>query len=132
MLQRANTSLNATLKSLGQGNKDAESCIQAAAEAKEQAEALRARLDKFEAVYGPDAVASSSVDLQQLNEQLQRKEDEIRKLRLELQASLEVRLLSYRLRPLTHVKGTNGAIHRDRAPFCAVGEPRQAAQEQDL
>lgn len=89
MLQRANNSLNATLKALGQGNPDVENFIQVATEAKEQAEALRTRLEKFEALYGPDAIASSSVDLQQLSEQLRCKEEELRKLRLELKASLE-------------------------------------------
>lgn len=62
-------------------------------EAEERAKAteLQQRLDRFETIYGAEAIKSASLEVQQLCEQLQRKEEELRRVQLELKASLEVR-----------------------------------------
>ena len=51
---------------------------------------LQQKLDRFEAVFGPEALSSSSPEIQRLSEQLEKKETELKRVRLELKASLEV------------------------------------------
>jgi hypothetical protein len=91
ILQRNKDALEFTLKS---NHPDVASAIRSEAEARAKCAELQQRLDKLEAIYGLEALTSSSPDFQQLSQQLGEKEEEIRCLRLELKASLEVRHIS--------------------------------------
>lgn len=91
ILQRNKDALESTLKS---NHPDVAAAVRSEAEARAKCAELQQRLDKLEAIYGSEALASSSPDFQQLSQQLRKKEEEIRRLRLELKASLEVRHIS--------------------------------------
>ncbi|KAG8803279.1 hypothetical protein FRC16_006286 [Serendipita sp. 398] len=89
MLQRSKDALESTLQQISKENPDIASTILSEAEAREASMKLQARLDKLEAIYGAAALAGSTPEIQQLSEQLQLKEEELQKLRMELKASLE-------------------------------------------
>lgn len=90
MLQRGKDSLEATLKELTKDHPDVTRAAQAEAEARAKVLELQSRLDKFESVYGTSALGSSGANVQQLAAELQAKEEELRRTRLELKASVEV------------------------------------------
>jgi hypothetical protein len=91
ILQRNKDAFEATLKSISTTNPDAAAAARREAEERAKSMELQQRLHRFEAIYGTDAISSASPELQQLSEQLQKKEEELRRVRLELKASLEVR-----------------------------------------
>jgi hypothetical protein len=88
ILQRNKDALESILKS---NHPDVAAAVRSEAEARAKYAELQQRLDKLEAIFSPEALASPSPDLQQLSQQLRKKEEEVRCLRLELKASLEVR-----------------------------------------
>lgn len=90
MLQRTKDALESSIKAISKTNPEVAAAVQAEAEARAKYQELQERLDKMEVIYGSAAISSSSADVQQLGEQLQKKEEELRCAKLELKASLEV------------------------------------------
>jgi E3 ubiquitin-protein ligase BRE1 len=90
MLQRSKDALENSIKAISKTNPDVATAVQSVAEARAKCQELQERLDKMEAIYGSAAIASFSPDVRQLGEQLQQKEEELRRAKLELKASLEV------------------------------------------
>jgi len=90
LLERQKSTLEATLTKLQPDHPDVARALQSEAEAREKCEEAREQLRKYEAAYGPAALASAGPDVQALTGQLCSKDEELRKTRLELKALQEV------------------------------------------
>ena len=112
LLERQRSTLGATLTKLQLDHPDIARALQSEAEALEKCAEAREQLRKYDAIYGPAALASAGPDVQALTEQLHFKDEELRKTRLELKALQEVcSRPASQCKHLTGRAGTFSLIH---------------------
>lgn len=82
--------LQQALSDIQENNPDAAAQVKVEADLREELTQVRRQLEKFQAIYG-DASSALSPDLQHLSQQLQEKEAELQKLRLQERQRDQVR-----------------------------------------